>query len=47
VARGADGRPLLMELELIEPSLFLVQHPPALERLAAAIERLAGGAALS
>lgn len=47
VARGADGRPLVMELELIEPSLFLVQHPPALERLAAAIERLAGGAALS
>ena len=37
VARGADGRPLVMELELIEPSLFLMQHPPALERFADAI----------
>jgi hypothetical protein len=26
-----------MELELIEPSLFLLQHPPALERFADAI----------
>jgi glutathione synthase/RimK-type ligase-like ATP-grasp enzyme len=39
VARGADGRPLVMELELIEPSLFLMQHPPALERFADAILR--------
>jgi len=44
VARGADGRPLVMELELIEPSLFLLQHPPALERLADAILRLRRGA---
>jgi hypothetical protein len=30
-----------MELELIEPSLFLVQYPPALARLADALaERL-------
>lgn len=33
VALGSDGRPLVMELELIEPSLFLVQYPPALDRL--------------
>jgi glutathione synthase/RimK-type ligase-like ATP-grasp enzyme len=40
MARDATGRPCLMELELIEPSLFLRRHPPALERLAAAIARL-------
>ena len=39
LARGEDGRPLLMELELIEPSLFLVRSPPALDRLVAAIKR--------
>ncbi len=32
-----DGTPLVSELELIEPSLFLIQHPPALERLVGAI----------
>jgi hypothetical protein len=32
-----DGRLLVSELELLEPSLFLIQHPPALERLAAAV----------
>jgi hypothetical protein len=35
------GQPLLMELELIEPSLFLEQHPPALSAFAAAIARRA------
>lgn len=39
MARGADGRPMVMELELIEPSLFLLRHPPALERLADALAR--------
>lgn len=34
VARDARGRPMIMELELIEPSLFLEQNPRALERLA-------------
>ena len=43
VARGEDGRPLIMELELIEPSLFLMQHPPALERFADAILRTVRG----
>lgn len=40
---GEDGRPMVSELELIEPSLFLIQHPPALERLARAIVGLAAG----
>ncbi len=38
LARDARGRPCLMELELIEPSLFFLQHPPALERFARAVE---------
>jgi hypothetical protein len=37
LVRRGDGRPVLMELELIEPSLFLAQHPPALERFADAL----------
>ncbi|MBL8859689.1 MAG: hypothetical protein JNL28_14380 [Planctomycetes bacterium] len=39
VARDDDGKPLIMEVELIEPSLFLLQFPPALDRLADAIVR--------
>ncbi len=31
--RGEDGKPLLMELELVEPSLFLLAHPASLQRL--------------
>lgn len=34
-----DDRWCLSELELVEPSLFLLQHPPACERLVAGIER--------
>lgn len=41
LARDADGRPQLMELELLEPSLFLAQHPPSLRALAAATVRRA------
>jgi hypothetical protein len=38
-----DGRPLLLELELVEPSLFLGEWPGAAERFAAAIaERCRG-----
>lgn len=37
VIRDPEGALRLMELELIEPSLFLLQHPPALERFADAI----------
>jgi hypothetical protein len=33
LARDARGRPMIMELELIEPSLFLRQSEPALQRL--------------
>jgi hypothetical protein len=34
---GPDGEPLLAELELTEPTLFLRSDPPAAERLATAI----------
>ncbi|MEW5850291.1 MAG: hypothetical protein AB2A00_15990 [Myxococcota bacterium] len=37
LARDERGQPMVMELELIEPSLFLMEYPPALERLADAI----------
>lgn len=37
IARGADDEPLLMELELVEPSLFLLQSPGTAERFADAI----------
>jgi glutathione synthase/RimK-type ligase-like ATP-grasp enzyme len=41
VARNARGELVLMELELVEPSLFLLQCPAALERFVGAIgERL-------
>jgi glutathione synthase/RimK-type ligase-like ATP-grasp enzyme len=39
VAPGFDGQPVVMELELIEPSLFLLQSPLALARLVAAVRR--------
>jgi glutathione synthase/RimK-type ligase-like ATP-grasp enzyme len=39
VAPGPTGDPLVMELELVEPSLFLLQSPPALARLVAGIHR--------
>jgi hypothetical protein len=30
---------MLMELELIEPSLFFLQHPPALQKFVAALRK--------
>lgn len=33
LARDASGKPMIMELELIEPSLFLRESEPALQRL--------------
>jgi glutathione synthase/RimK-type ligase-like ATP-grasp enzyme len=39
VARDDSGTPVVMELELIEPSLFLPQSSEALERYAAAVRR--------
>ena len=41
VMRDDANRLVLSELELIEPSLFLTQHPPARERLVDALLRLA------
>lgn len=38
-----DGSLLLAELELMEPSLFLAQHPPALSRLVSTIAERVGG----
>jgi hypothetical protein len=38
-APGPDGAPVLMELELIEPSLFFPQEPRALARFVRALER--------
>jgi hypothetical protein len=37
LARDSNDRPCVMELELIEPSLFFPKHPPALDRLIAAL----------
>jgi glutathione synthase/RimK-type ligase-like ATP-grasp enzyme len=34
-----DGNPVVMEAELVEPSLFLPQHPPAAVRLAGLVAR--------
>jgi len=39
VAPDTDGRPVVMELELLEPSLFFPQNPAALERFVRAIQR--------
>ncbi len=36
-ARADDGQVMLMELEIVEPSLFLKQSPPACQRLVQAI----------
>ena len=39
LAPGPDGAPVLMELELIEPSLFFPACPAALQRFAAGVKR--------
>jgi hypothetical protein len=39
-APGPDGDPVVMELELVEPSLFFPQCPAALDRFVAALRRL-------
>jgi len=48
LARDEHGAPMVMELELCKPSLFLLQHPPAVTRCAEAIRaraaRAMGGA---
>lgn len=40
LVRDGEGRPRLMELELIEPSLFLRHQPSAADRLAACLAHL-------
>ena len=39
VARDAAGRPMVMELELIEPSLFFAAQPGSADRYVAALRR--------
>ena len=39
LARDDDGAPMVMELELIEPSLFFLQNPVALDRFVTALLR--------
>ena len=39
LARDASGQPLVMELELVEPSLFFARQPGSAERYAAALRR--------
>lgn len=45
MVRGADGRPMIMELELTEPSLFMFTTPGSEERFADAIANVAAAAA--
>jgi hypothetical protein len=45
LARDEHGAPCVMELELIEPSLFFAQAPAALERYVAAVGKLLRGQA--
>lgn len=45
LVRGPDGRFLLMELELIEPSMYLRMHPEAPQRFAVAFDRYVAGKA--
>jgi len=40
LARDANGRPMVMELELLEPSLFFAKYPPALDRYIAGLKRV-------
>jgi glutathione synthase/RimK-type ligase-like ATP-grasp enzyme len=39
---GDDGEPVVMELELVEPNLFLFLHPRSLPRVVEAVLRAAG-----
>jgi hypothetical protein len=42
LARDDAGKPMVMELELVEPSLFFLKHPPALDRFVARLLRELG-----
>jgi glutathione synthase/RimK-type ligase-like ATP-grasp enzyme len=39
LVRNDSGEPVVIEVELIEPSLFLAMHPPAATRLAAGLAK--------
>ncbi|HEY5925695.1 MAG TPA: hypothetical protein VIV11_28610 [Kofleriaceae bacterium] len=39
LVRDRDGKPMVMELELVEPSLFFPKHPPALDRFVAGLRQ--------
>jgi hypothetical protein len=39
LVRDSSNRPLVMELELVEPSLFFPKYPPALDRFVAGLVR--------
>jgi hypothetical protein len=39
MAPGRDGQPVLMEVEVIEPSLYFLQYPAALDRYITAIRK--------
>ncbi len=44
LARDERGHPMVMELELVEPSLFFAHHPPSVDRFVSALyDRLVGG----
>jgi hypothetical protein len=40
LVRDEAGKPIVIEFELVEPSLFLSLHPPAAERFASACAKL-------
>ena len=42
LARDAAGDPMVMELELVEPSLFFSRHAPAVDRYVAGVVRRLG-----
>ncbi|MEU9026682.1 hypothetical protein AB0D46_03920, partial [Streptomyces sp. NPDC048383] len=42
LVRGPDGAPVVMELELIEPNLFLTAAPGGVDRFVAAVADLVG-----
>lgn len=42
IARDDNGQPMVMELELVEPSLFFARHPPALDRFLRSLIRKLG-----
>jgi O-ureido-D-serine cyclo-ligase len=47
LARDGAGRPLVMELELVEPSLFFARMPGSAERFVAALRRRLDGVVAS